>query len=96
MNFHPFPAVNYNSDTLFWQIVLPVMAVVVPWAMWGEILRMVRVLGRARLLNRVDQRQNAKAQAARRREQKVRRDMSLNDQMPEKGAPTKVDKTATA
>jgi len=96
MNFNPFPAVNDNSDILFWQIVLPVMAVVIPWAMWGEILRMFRVLGRMRLLNRVDQRQNAKAQAARRREQKVRRDMTLNDQTPEKGAPNQVDKTPGA
>jgi hypothetical protein len=84
MNFDPFPAVNDHSDILFWQIVLPVMALVVPWAMWNEILRMFRMFGRARLLNRVDQKQNAKVKAAQRREQTLRRKMTLKEEEAEK------------
>jgi len=83
MNFDPFPAVNNNSDILFWQIMLPVMAVVVPWALWTDIERMFRMFGRARLLSRVDQKQNAKVKAAQRREQTLRRRMSTKEE-PEK------------
>ena len=66
MNFDPFPAVKEHSDILFWQIVLPVMAVVVPWAMWGDILRMFRTVGRMRLLSRVEEKQSAKVKTAQR------------------------------
>jgi hypothetical protein len=79
MNFDPFPAVKEHSDILFWQIVLPFMAVVVPWAMWNEILRLFRMFGRIRLLNRVDQKQNAKAKAAQRRDRKLRRSITLKE-----------------
>jgi hypothetical protein len=84
MNFDPFPAVRNNSDILFWEIVLPVMAVVVPWAMWNDILRMFRMFGRVRLLSRVDQKQNAKVKAAQRREQTMRRKMTMKGEDDEK------------
>jgi hypothetical protein len=86
MNFNPFPVVKEHSDILFWQIMLPVMAVVVPWAMWNEILRIFRMFGRVRLLSRVDQKQNAKVKAARRREQTLRRKMSVKEEEGEKSA----------
>jgi len=83
MNFDPFPVVKTHSDTFFWELVLPVMAVIVPWAMWSDILRMFRMFGRVRLLSRVDQKQNAKVKAAQRREQTLRQKMIMEEE-PEK------------
>lgn len=39
MNFEPMWSVNQNSDLLFWQISLPVMAVVVPLFLMSDIKR---------------------------------------------------------
>ncbi|KIM32024.1 hypothetical protein M408DRAFT_327383 [Serendipita vermifera MAFF 305830] len=79
MNFKPFPAVDEHTDILFWQIVLPVMAVVLPWAMWGDIRRMFRRIGRMRLLNRVDERQSAKAKTARRHARNLQRGATMKE-----------------
>ena len=79
MNFKPFPAVDEHSDTLFWQIVLPVMAVVVPWALWNDIIRMFRTIGRMRLLSRVDEKQSAKAKTAQRHARVLKRNATLKE-----------------
>ncbi|PPQ96364.1 hypothetical protein CVT26_004966 [Gymnopilus dilepis] len=39
MNFQPFWAVNNNSDLLFWKIALPIMVLVVPLSIWGDLVR---------------------------------------------------------
>jgi hypothetical protein len=72
MNFDPMPAVQKHSDILFWQIAVPVMAVVIPLAMWGDIVKVFRLLGSMRLLTRVEKKQKAKAKTAKRTERKRR------------------------
>ncbi|KAF9564956.1 magnesium transporter [Agrocybe pediades] len=37
MNFTPMWSVNNNSDLLFWKIALPIMVLVVPLALWGDL-----------------------------------------------------------
>ncbi|KAG6820662.1 hypothetical protein H0H93_013513 [Arthromyces matolae] len=40
MNFEAMWSVNLHSDLLFWEIALPVMAVVVPMFMWSDIVEL--------------------------------------------------------
>ncbi|KDR85830.1 hypothetical protein GALMADRAFT_51400 [Galerina marginata CBS 339.88] len=37
MNFTPMWSVNHNSDLLFWKIALPIMVVIIPLALWGDL-----------------------------------------------------------
>ncbi|KAF8899400.1 hypothetical protein BD779DRAFT_1488650 [Infundibulicybe gibba] len=46
MNFKPFPAADNHSDLLFWEIALPVMAVLVPIFMWSDIVKLVHYLNK--------------------------------------------------
>ncbi|KIL00070.1 hypothetical protein PAXRUDRAFT_30110 [Paxillus rubicundulus Ve08.2h10] len=39
MNFDPMWSVNFHSDVLFWQIAVPLMAVIVPVFTWPDIKR---------------------------------------------------------
>lgn len=78
MNFAEMPSVQNHSDILFWQIVLPVMVVVLPWSLWGDIVWLFKLLGRVRLLNRVEQKEARKAHSARRAE-KRRRTLGVNE-----------------
>ncbi|KAF8910196.1 hypothetical protein CPB84DRAFT_1821600 [Gymnopilus junonius] len=39
MNFHPFWSVDNNSDLLFWKIALPIMVVVIPLALWDDMIK---------------------------------------------------------
>jgi len=77
MNFHIMPIVQEHSDSLFWIIILPVIAVVLPWALWGDIQKWLRRIGSLRLLDRVEQKQVAKANSARQAEQKRRETLEL-------------------
>ncbi|KAH9930279.1 uncharacterized protein B0H18DRAFT_873237 [Fomitopsis serialis] len=52
MNFTPFPAVNNNTDFLFWKIAIPIMAVVMPLFLWSDLMRAVRNIGK-HLIRRV-------------------------------------------
>ncbi|PVF93815.1 hypothetical protein CPB86DRAFT_766960 [Serendipita vermifera] len=72
MNFDPMPAVQKHSDILFWQIAVPVMAVILPLALWGDIVKVLRLLGSMRLLTRVEKKQKAKVRSAKRTERKRR------------------------
>ncbi|TBU21452.1 hypothetical protein BD311DRAFT_734402 [Dichomitus squalens] len=56
MNFTPMWSVNHNSDLLFWEIAIPVILIVVPLFMWGDIRRMRHYLDkiwRRRKINNV-------------------------------------------
>ncbi|EJF56330.1 hypothetical protein DICSQDRAFT_71711 [Dichomitus squalens LYAD-421 SS1] len=56
MNFTPMWSVNHNSDLLFWEIAIPVILIVVPLFMWGDIRRMRHYLDkswRRRRINKV-------------------------------------------
>ncbi|EJF56318.1 hypothetical protein DICSQDRAFT_175000 [Dichomitus squalens LYAD-421 SS1] len=44
MNLTPMWSVNHNSDLLFWEIATPVILIVVPLFMWGDIRRMMHYL----------------------------------------------------
>jgi hypothetical protein len=79
MNFHIMPAVQDHSDSLFWIITLPVLAVVLPWALWGDIRKWLRRIGSLRLLDRVEQKQTAKANSAQRAEQQRRQTLELGE-----------------
>ncbi|TBU21446.1 hypothetical protein BD311DRAFT_706996 [Dichomitus squalens] len=47
VNFTPMWSVNHNSDLLFWEIAIPVILIVVPLFMWGDIRRMRHYLNRS-------------------------------------------------
>lgn len=79
MNFQPMPAVDNHSDVLFWQIAVPVMAVVLPFALWGDIAKMFRYLSKNKLLARVEKKQMAKVKSAKRAEMKRRRTLQLGE-----------------
>ncbi|KAG8813777.1 hypothetical protein FRC17_001431 [Serendipita sp. 399] len=72
MNFDRMPSVQTHSELFFWAIMLPVLAVIGPVAMWGEIVRVVRFIGRSRLLHRVQAKENTRAQRAQRVERRRR------------------------
>ncbi|KAG8841282.1 hypothetical protein FRC20_005117 [Serendipita sp. 405] len=52
--------------------MLPVLAVVMPAALWGEIVRVFRFIGRSRLIRRVQVKENTRAQRAQRVEKRRR------------------------
>ncbi|CAG7853903.1 SubName: Full=Related to Mg2 transporter protein, CorA-like {ECO:0000313/EMBL:CCA67920.1} [Serendipita indica DSM 11827] len=75
MNFATMPSVQEHSEAMFWQIILPVMVVVVTWALWTDISRVFKMFGRLRLLKGVEERQKTKARDAKRIDRKRRQTM---------------------
>jgi len=72
MNFDPMPSVNNHSDVLFWQIALPVIAVIVPLFLWTDIGRLFHYLKKRMLVSDV-----RKAQS--RRVRRMKRDRRLSE-----------------
>lgn len=56
MNFEAMWSVNLHSDFLFWQIAIPVMAVVIPLFTWPDIKRVLHYM-----LKRFKERKRVKA-----------------------------------
>ena len=71
MNFDPMPSVNNHSDVLFWQIALPVIAVIVPLFLWTDIGRLFHYLKKRMVVSDV-----RKAQS--RRVRRMKRDQRLS------------------
>lgn len=84
MNFAIMPSVQAHSDLLFWEIALPMMALILPWALWGEIRKVFRYIRKNMLLNRVEKRQVKKVQSAKQAERIRRRTLEKNDKASER------------
>lgn len=71
MNFSSMPSVNNHSDVLFWEIALPVIAVIVPLFLWTDIRRLFHYLRKRMVVSDV-----RKAQS--RRARRIKRDQRLS------------------
>ncbi|PBK76542.1 hypothetical protein ARMSODRAFT_948349 [Armillaria solidipes] len=56
MNFATMWSVQSNSDLLFWEIAIPVMCLVIPLAIWPDIMRMVHYVKKKMLTRKAVQR----------------------------------------
>jgi hypothetical protein len=73
MNFEIMPIVKEHSDIIFWEIALPVMAIIIPWSLWGDIRKLFLYMVKNQVLDRVEKRQNRKVQSAKKADRIRRR-----------------------
>lgn len=78
------PSVKSNSDLLFWEIAIPVMVLIIPWSLWGDIKRLIRYMLKNQLLDRVEKRQDRKVRSAKRAERIRRRTLEKERNEKEK------------
>ena len=68
MNFDPMPSVNDHSDMLFWQIAIPVVAVIIPLFLWTDIRRLFHYLRKRMVISDVRKAQSRRARRIKRDE----------------------------
>jgi len=55
MNFGSMWSVENNSDLFFWELALPIMAVLIPIFLWRDVVRLVHYIKKKMLARRVHQ-----------------------------------------
>jgi hypothetical protein len=74
MNFATFGLVQEHRDLLFWEIALPVLAVLLPLAFWEDIVKMSRYIGKMKLISRAERSHSTRVQLAKKRHRQLSSD----------------------
>ena len=54
MNFARFGLVQKHADLIYWEIALPVLAVILPLAFWEDIVKVSKYIGKMKLISRAE------------------------------------------
>jgi hypothetical protein len=64
MNFVRFGLVQEHQDLLYWEIALPVLAIILPLAFWEDIIKMSKYIGKMKLISRAERSHSTRVQWA--------------------------------
>jgi len=64
MNFARFGLVQKHADLIYWEIALPVLAVILPLAFWEDIVKVSKYIGKMKLISRAERSHSTRVQWA--------------------------------